>query len=259
VANILGVKVDLVSCAQTLQVMDSAIQSARPLAVSFVNVYSIMTSRRDALLREAINGSSLAVADGMPLVWISRWTDAPLSDRVYGPDLFESFCTLADSKAYSYFFYGSSPAVLSALTRKIRDQFPRIRIAGALSPPYREITADEEARFIDEINRSNADVLWIGLGSPKQEKWMHSVRHRVRVPVLAAIGAAFDFHAGSVRQAPKRVQKMGLEWLFRLLMEPRRLWKRYLLNNPGFVLLIFKEIISDLLFVGNKKGFGTAH
>ena len=155
--------------------------------------------------------------------------------------------------------YGSSPTVLSSLTRKIEAQFPHIKIAGAVSPPYRELTPDEEARVIDEINGSNADVLWVGLGCPKQEKWMHSVRHRVRVPVLAAIGAAFDFHAGSVRQAPKAVQRLGLEWLFRLFMEPRRLWKRYLLNNPGFVFLILKKIVSDLLTIGNKKSVSTAH
>ena len=233
--------------------MESAIRDGTALTVTFVNVYSIMTARRDHLLKESINGSSLAVADGMPLVWISRWTDTPLSARVYGPDLFECFCALADRKGYSYFFYGSSPTVLSSLTRKIKGQFPHIKIAGAVSPPYRDLTQDEERRVIDKINGSKADVLWIGLGSPKQEKWMHNVRHRVRVPVLAAIGAAFDFHAGSVRQAPKGMQRIGLEWLFRLLMEPRRLWKRYLLNNPGFVLLILKEMMSGL-FTSRSNG-----
>jgi N-acetylglucosaminyldiphosphoundecaprenol N-acetyl-beta-D-mannosaminyltransferase len=179
----------------------------------------------------------------MPLVWISKWTDTPLSNRVYGPDLFERFCGLSEGKGYSHFFYGSSPKVLNLLTQTIRQRFPRIRIVGFISPPYRPLYGQEENRFIEEINESGADVLWVGLGCPKQEKWMVSVRDRIRVPVIAAIGAAFDFHAGVVKQAPPFWQKHGLEWLFRLLQEPRRLSIRYLVYNPWFLIRLTKQIL----------------
>lgn len=239
IADILGVKLNLVDYAETIAAMEDAISNRSQLTITFINVHSIMTAQKDEELRNSINKSSLSVPDGMPLVWISRWTDTPLSDRVYGPDLFLLFYKLSENKGYSHFFYGSSPAVLRRLTEKFRN----VRITGSISPPYGQPTLAQESQFIEEIKRSNPDVLWVGLGCPKQEKWMNQVRDRIPVPVIAGIGAAFDFHAGMVRQAPRSWQRYGLEWLFRLIQEPRRLAFRYLVYNPLFLFKIGLQII----------------
>ncbi|MHC1623661.1 MAG: WecB/TagA/CpsF family glycosyltransferase [Candidatus Methanospirareceae archaeon] len=239
IAEILGVKVNLVDYAETIVAMEDAISNRSQLTITFVNVHSIMTAQKDEEFRNSINNSSLSVPDGMPLVWISRWTDTPLTERVYGPDLFRYFCNLSEHKGYSHFFYGSSPLVLQRLTTR----FSHVRISGSISPPYGQPTLSQEYQFIEKIKRSNADVLWVGLGCPKQEKWMNRVRSRISVPVIAGVGAAFDFHAGMVRQAPRSWQRYGLEWLFRLIQEPRRLAFRYLVYNSLFLLKIGMQII----------------
>lgn len=239
IAEILGVKFNLVGYAETIAAMEHAISNRSQLTITFVNVHSIMTAQKDKEFRNSINNSSLSVPDGMPLVWISRWTDTPLSERVYGPDLFRYFCNLSEHKGYSHFFYGSSPLVLQRLTQK----FSHVHITGSISPPYRPIKPDEENRYIEEINRGKPDVLWIGLGCPRQEKFMNRIRGRVEVPVIASIGAAFDFFAGEVRQAPRAWQRHGLEWLFRLIQEPRRLAFRYLVYNPLFIYKISLQIL----------------
>jgi len=235
VAEILGIKVDLIDYQVAIASMEYAIRTKSQLTIAFVNVHSIMTAQKDAELRNAINNSSLSVSDGMPLVWVSKWTDTPLSERVYGPDLFKYFCELSQNRRYSHFFYGSSPLVLQKLKKKIGNQFPRINIVGSISPPYRPITTAEEDEYVEEINKRKPDVLWIGLGCPKQEKFMDRIRGRVEAPVIASIGAAFDFYAKEVRQAPKAWQRHGLEWLFRLFQEPRRLAFRYLVCNSLFI------------------------
>jgi exopolysaccharide biosynthesis WecB/TagA/CpsF family protein len=243
IAEIFGVKVDLVDYVETITAMERSIRKRDQLTISFVNVHSIMTAQNDIEFRVALNSCSLSVPDGMPLVWISKLTDTPLHNRVYGPDLFKYFCKLSERKEYSLFFYGGSPLVLQELKKKLLSGFSKVHIAGSISPPYRPLTMAEEKRCLDEINRSNPDVLWISLGCPKQEKWMNSIRKRVKVPVIACVGAAFDFHSGAIRQAPKSWQHIGLEWLFRLIQEPRRLAFRYVVYNPLFIFKLFRHII----------------
>ena len=243
VAEILGVKVNLVNYSQTIASMEEAIKYRSTLTISFVNVHSIMTSQGDIFLKTALNGSSLSVPDGMPLVWISKWTDTPLYDRVYGPDIFQYFCELSEDKGYTHFFYGSSPQVLIQLVKRISKLYPKINIVGYISPPYHPITTEEQNSFIHEINRSKADVLWVGLGCPKQEKWIYEFREKIQVPVIAGIGAAFNIHAKELRQAPSFWQRHGLEWLFRLIQEPRRLGFRYLVYNPLFIIKVTVQII----------------
>lgn len=241
--DILGVKVNLVDYRETIANMEDAIHRRGQLTIAFVNVHSIMTAQKDTELKNAINNSSLSVPDGMPLVWISKWTDTPLSERVYGPDLFKYFCELSQNRRYSHFFYGSSPLVLQKLKESIGNQFSKMNIVGSISPPYRPITKAEEDEYVEEINRRKPDVLWIGLGCPKQEKFMDRIRGRVEVPVIASIGAAFDFYAKDVRQAPKAWQRHGLEWLFRLFQEPRRLAFRYLVCNSLFIFKIGLQLL----------------
>ncbi len=256
-ANILGVEVDLVTRSETAAAMELAIQNRTSFTVSFVNAHMVITAREDSELREALNGCSLAVPDGMPLVWLSRWTDRPLSQRVDGFGMFRHFCALSEVKGYSHFFYGSSPAVLEPMTRELGQSFPRLKTAGSISPPYRPLTPAEETRHLELINESGADVLWVGLGCPKQEKWIYRVRNRVSVPVIAGIGAVFEFQAGTVKRAPACLQNCGLEWLFRLIMEPRRLWKRYLVGNLQFVYWICREIVGYCMASKKRKRHTT--
>lgn len=242
-AEILGVKIDLVEYAAVMRKMQTAIARRQRLSIGFTNVYTIMCARADQDLLQAVNNFSLSVPDGMPLVWLSRFTDTTLHDRVYGPDLFAAFCELSQEHNYRHYFYGSTPQVLHRLRQNLRLIYPDLRIAGMHSPPFRDLTPEEENEIAARIDQATPDVLWIAIGSPRQEKWMARMRERLEVPVIAAIGAAFDFYAGTVKQAPKSWQRHGLEWLYRLLQEPRRLAKRYLVYNPLFVLAVLRQAV----------------
>ncbi len=241
-AEVLGTRIDLVNYAQTIARIETAIRDRSAMSVGFTNVYTIMCSQFDAELNRAIENFTLSVADGMPLVWLSRFTDTPLQTRVYGPDLFLKLCALSENAGYRHFFYGSDKRVLDSLEKNLLRHFPTLQIAGKISPPFRALTAAEEETHIAEINAAQADVLWIAIGSPKQEKWMAKMRPRLQTPVLAAVGAAFEFHAGTKKQAAPIMRNHGFEWLFRLLYEPRRLWMRYLIYNPLFILAIMREV-----------------
>ncbi len=240
-ATILGARVDLIDYEQVITRMKRAIRRREKITIGFTNVYTIMRAREDRELLLDLSRFTLSVPDGMPLVWLSRCTDTPIHDRVYGPDLFGLFCQESRNGEFRHFFYGSTDTVLEGLRRNLLKRYPGIEIAGMISPPFRPLTSTEEERYITEINASGADVLWIGIGSPKQEKWMARMRPRLEVPVLAAVGAAFDYYAGTKKQAPKVWQKNGLEWLYRLLQEPRRLATRYLVYNPLFILRIVQQ------------------
>jgi N-acetylglucosaminyldiphosphoundecaprenol N-acetyl-beta-D-mannosaminyltransferase len=176
------------------------------------------------------------VPDGQPLVWALNALGHRLSDRVYGPELMERACARAARNGQRFYLYGGrSQGALVELARNLRLRHPGLRIVGGHAPPFRPQTPAEEADVAADIARSGADVVWVGLGVPKQEKWMARMRESLDAPVLVGVGAAFDFHAGLVPQAPAWMQRVGLEWLFRLAQEPRRLWRRYLRYNPRFV------------------------
>jgi N-acetylglucosaminyldiphosphoundecaprenol N-acetyl-beta-D-mannosaminyltransferase len=179
----------------------------------------------------------MVVPDGMPLVWLSRLAGHRETGRVCGPDLMVALCGRAEAAAYSHFFYGGAPGIAEKLAANLTHLFPGLKVAGCHSPPYRPLTATEDKEIIRSIDQSKADIVWVGLSTPKQEKWMAAHVGRLRAPVLLGVGAAFDFHAGMVRRAPVWMQRAGLEWLFRLLSEPRRLWRRYLVMAPKFIFL----------------------
>lgn len=159
-------------------------------------------------------------------------------DRVYGPDLMLALCERSLEKGYRHFFYGGAPGVPERLAERLGARFPGLRVVGTFSPPFRPLTLEEDEKVVRMINGASPDILWVGLGAPKQERWMAEHRDRLRVPVMIGVGAAFDFYAGVKRQAPRWMQRAGLEWLFRLCQEPRRLWRRYLLNIPRFLCLV---------------------
>ncbi len=177
----------------------------------------------------------------MPLVWLGKRAGLGTVSRVYGPDLMLHFCRLSALSGYTQYFYGGADGIPEKLAQNLQARFPELKVAGAYSPPFRELTMAEDEEIIEKINKANPDVVWVGLGTPKQDLWMASHRKKLHAPVLIGVGAAFDFHTGRVRQAPKWMQKAGLEWFFRLFMEPRRLWRRYLLYNPWFLWLVFLQ------------------
>jgi N-acetylglucosaminyldiphosphoundecaprenol N-acetyl-beta-D-mannosaminyltransferase len=214
--------------------------------VCVCNVHTVMAAGEDAELRVALERSCVNVPDGQPLVWAMKALGVSLRDRVYGPELMLRACARAAVSGQRFYLYGGrSDAALARLTLNLRERFPGLTIVGGQAPPYRPLTEVERAAVAEEINRSNADVVWVGIGVPKQEKWMVQMRSSLEAPVLVGVGAAFDFHAGLVRQAPPWMQARGLEWAYRLVREPRRLWRRYLRYNPRFVAAVALQVWAD--------------
>ena len=207
-----------------------------PGYVCVCNVHTVMASREDPELRSALLGASLNVPDGQPLVWALNALGHSLSDRVYGPELMARACARAASSGQRFYLYGGrNQRALVQLALNLRQRYPGLPIVGGYSPPHRPLSEEEQAAVVAEINDASPDVVWVGIGVPKQEKWMAKLRPVLHAPVLIGVGAAFDFHAGLVPQAPPWLQRAGLEWAYRLAHEPRRLWRRYLRYNPRFV------------------------
>jgi N-acetylglucosaminyldiphosphoundecaprenol N-acetyl-beta-D-mannosaminyltransferase len=212
------------------------------LTAAAVNL--VMSAREDEEARAAVLGATLAVPDGQPLVWALHALGHAGATRVYGPDLMARFCARAAINGTPIYLYGGRSAeALETLEGRLRERFPGLQIAGGHSPPFRHLTAAEEERTIKEIDRSGAAVVWVGTGQPKQEKWMLNMRPRLAAPLLVGVGAAFDFHAGLVSQAPPWMQRSGLEWSYRLSREPRRLWRRYAYQNPRFIIGFTRQYI----------------
>lgn len=236
--NILGVHVSAINMQQALSTIDTWIAQEASQYVCVSNVHSIMESWDDPSLRRVHNEAGMVTPDGMPLVWTSRSRGFEHVSRVYGPDLMLAMCDHSMAKGYRHFLYGGAEGVPELLAERLQKQFPSLQIVGTYAPPFRALTPEEDARIVDQINQAKPDVIWVGLGMPKQERWMHEHVDRLQAPVLIGVGAAFDFHAGLKKQAPSWMQRMGLEWSYRLMTEPRRLWKRYLQHNPRFVALM---------------------
>jgi len=236
--NVLGVGISAINMTTALASIESWIARRRRHYVCITGVHGVMESQRDPEVRRIHNAAGLVTPDGMPMVWLLRAGGHRSADRVYGPDLMLAVFERSVERGYRHFLYGSSEATLAKLEANLSARFPAVDIVGTHSPPFRQLTAEEDAAVVEMINAARPDVIWVGLSTPKQERWMAAHRDRLEAPVMVGVGAAFDFHAGVVRQAPRIVQRSGFEWLFRLAMEPRRLWRRYLRNNPAFLLRI---------------------
>ncbi len=234
--GVLGVPLALVDYQHTLDWIDDAVERDHRGYICVAATHTVVACQEDEELRAAVLGADLTVPDGQPLVWALRMLGHPLESRVYGPDLMEAACARATATGRRFYLYGGrNPGALAQLARQLRLRHPGLRIVGGQAPPFRPLTPAEEERVAEDINRSRADVVWVGIGVPKQEKWMAQMRDRLDAPVLIGVGAAFDFHAGLIPQAPAWLQRHGMEWAFRLAHEPRRLWRRYLRYNPRFV------------------------
>ena len=234
--TVLGVPLALTDYGRTMDWIDESVAAKQRGYICVAATHTVMVCDEDPELREAVLNASLTVPDGQPLVWAMNALGGDLSQRVYGPELMARYCErAAGSDVKMYLYGGRNQGALVQLALNLRQRFPGVRIVGGHSPPFRDMTEEEDEAIVKEINRSHADVVWVGVGAPKQEKWMAAMRDRVHAPVMVGVGAAFDFHAGLVPQAPNWMQAAGLEWLFRLAHEPRRLWRRYARYNPRFV------------------------
>ena len=241
-ANILGVGISAISLSEAVQTIGHWIAHSERHYINVCTVHTVMECFYNEKLREIVNHSSMATPDGMPLVWLARYYGFHETTRVYGPDLMMEFCKYSVASGYRHFFYGGGTGVAQELAEVLTVRLPGFQVVGSHSPPFRNVGEMEESSVIEEINATNPDIIWVGLGTPKQDFWVSNHRPILNAPVLIAVGAAFDFHTGRIRQAPKWIQKYGLEWLFRLSVEPKRLAYRYLVYNPLFIMHILLQL-----------------
>ena len=242
-ANILGVGVSAINLPIAVDTMARWIAARRQNYVCVTGVHGLMESHRDPELRAIHNRAGMVTPDGMPLVWLARAMGFRHVDRVYGPDLMLAVCERSVAAGWRHFFYGGADGIPELLARRLTERFPGLAVAGTYSPPFRLLTESEDQAIVERINGASPDIVWVGISTPKQERWMAEHVGRVTAPVTVGCGAAFDFHAGLKKQAPRWIQRSGFEWLFRLLSEPRRLGPRYLINNPLFVGLVIRQVL----------------
>lgn len=240
--RILDTYVDELTYSKACDRIQTLAQSQQSSYIVAANVHVIMTAYWRASYRRIINQADLVTPDGMPLVMGMRWLGAKHQSRVYGPDLMLAWCDRAQETNLSIYLYGSTPQTLEKLSFQLKQRFSKLNIAGTYSPPFRSLTPQEEAADIARIHRSGASVVFVGLGCPKQEEWMHRQAGKLNA-VTIGVGAAFKFHSGEVVQAPRWMMKWSLEWLFRLSQEPKRLWSRYLFTNSAFIVLFSVQLI----------------
>jgi N-acetylglucosaminyldiphosphoundecaprenol N-acetyl-beta-D-mannosaminyltransferase len=239
--DVLGVPVCAMSMAHAVAQVGRWVASRTPAYVCVTGVHGVMESSRDAALLAIHQRAGMVTADGMPLVWLARWAGYPQAERVYGPDLMLAVCEASVAAGIRHYFYGGGPGVADRLAGRLAARFPGLAVAGTYCPPFGAMTPAEEAAAMRHLRESRADIVWVGLSTPKQERWMAAHVGHATAPVLIGVGAAFDFHAGLKRQAPRWIQRSGGEWAFRLLTEPRRLARRYLVNNPAFLWKLARE------------------
>jgi N-acetylglucosaminyldiphosphoundecaprenol N-acetyl-beta-D-mannosaminyltransferase len=233
--NVLGVGISAIHMEQVADLFSQAIESGKRNYVCVTGVHGIMEAQRDPGLRRALNSSFLSTPDGMPTVWIGKLRGFSGMGRVFGPDLMLKVCEMSQSRGYTHFLYGGNPGVGENLSRALIERFPNLKIVGTYTPPFRPLTPAEEEDLAATIGALRPDVLWVGLSTPKQERFMKEHVGKLDAKVMVGVGAAFDFLTGAIQDAPPWVKNAGLQWLHRLMQEPGRLWKRYLLANPQFV------------------------
>jgi N-acetylglucosaminyldiphosphoundecaprenol N-acetyl-beta-D-mannosaminyltransferase len=244
--GLLDVPVSMVDYDTAIAVMDRLVDSRTRGYVCAAPVHALMEARRDPEMRDALRGATLVVPDGMPLVWAANLLGERLDDRVYGPELMMRYSDHSAQRGHRVWLYGGrDQGSLVQLALSMRRRHPGIKIVGGYSPPFRALEPEEERAVVRQINSAEPDVLWVGIGVPKQEKWMARMRERLDVPVMCGVGAAFDFHAGRISMAPRWMQKHGLEWIYRTVQEPKRLLPRYMYTNPRFVAAFARQYVTE--------------
>jgi len=241
--NVLGVGISVLNLQTALDAIAGAVKSRRKGYLCVTGVHGVMEAQADANFKNILNGAFLCTPDGMPMVWAGKLNGHPAMSRVYGPDLMLDVCAWSEKSGCRHFFYGGADGVAELLAEKLKAKFPKLVVAGTFTPPFRALNADEEKELAEQIRISQPDILWVGLSTPKQEKFMAEYLPKLAVTLMVGVGAAFDFHSGRVKQAPRWMQRSGLEWFYRLCSEPRRLAKRYFHNNPRFILKFSGQLL----------------
>ncbi|WP_293935314.1 WecB/TagA/CpsF family glycosyltransferase [Iodobacter sp.] len=240
---VIGIPIDVINFDEAIFTISSWSRKHLSKYVCICNVHSVVTASQESDFIEVIRQSDMATPDGAPVAWLMRQIGISGQVRVNGPDLMWQYCAYAEQSSETFYLYGGMPETLDILKNKLSKEFPRLKIAGMYSPPFRALSDEEDTRIVEEINASGAGVVWVSLGCPKQEKWMAAHRGKINA-VMIGVGAAFDYHAGTIIRAPLWMQNSGLEWLHRLCSEPRRLWKRYFVTNTIFVIKAIRQLIS---------------
>ena len=239
--NVLGVGISVLNLATARDAIAAAVRERRQGYICVTGVHGVMEAQADAEFKRILNGAFLCTPDGMPMVWAGKLNGHREMSRVYGPDLMLDVCAWSETSGARHFFYGGAGGVAELLAQKLKQKFPRLEIVGTFSPPFRPLNAEEVDQLREQVRAAKPDIFWVGLSTPKQEKFMAEFLPKLDATLMIGVGAAFDFHSGRVRQAPRWMQRGGLEWLYRLGCEPRRLAKRYFRNNPRFVLKFFGQ------------------
>lgn len=238
---ILGMRVDATNYNKATNQVIQWVKNNESRYVCIANVHMTMEAYDNPEFQKVVNSADMVTPDGMPLVWTLRRLGIKIDDRVYGPTLMLHVCEAAEKHGIPIGLYGGSSETLEALKKNLKNKYTNIKIVYSYSPPFRSLTPEEDQQIVTDINALGVKILFVGLGCPKQEYWMNSHQKQFKL-VMLGVGAAFDFHAGKIKQAPRWMQNIGIEWLFRLIMEPKRLWKRYLKHNPRFVVLIILQL-----------------
>lgn len=242
--TVIGAPIDRLSFATAIELISTWSIQRESRYVCITNVHSVVTASEDGDFACILKAADMCTPDGAPVAWLMRKLGHKDQVRVNGPDLMWKYCAHAQITGESFYLYGGEQKTLDALRVKLKECFPRLKIAGAFSPPFRQLTEQEDAEIIEQINVSGAGIVWVSLGCPKQEKWMFDHRGKINA-VMIGVGAAFDYHAGTIKRAPLWMQNNGLEWFYRLCSEPRRLWKRYLVTNTLFVIKAARQLLLD--------------
>ena len=240
--NVLGVGISVLNLRTALAAIVDAVKARRKGYICVTGVHGVMEAQDDAAFKKILNGAFLCTPDGMPMVWAGKLRGHRDMGRVYGPDLMLDVCAWSETSGCKHFFYGGADGVAELLAQKLKTKFPKLEVVGTFTPPFRRLDAAEEKQLQAQVRAARPDILWVGLSTPKQEKFMAEFLPKLDVTLMAGVGAAFDFHSGRVSQAPRWMQRSGLEWLYRLGSEPRRLAGRYCRNNPRFLLNFFCQL-----------------
>jgi N-acetylglucosaminyldiphosphoundecaprenol N-acetyl-beta-D-mannosaminyltransferase len=239
--SVIGAQIDVLTWPTAIERISAWASRRESRYVCICNVHSVVSARQDKQFAEVVANADMATPDGAPVAWMLRREGHPTQERINGPDLMWRYCTEAVRTGQSIFLYGGMPETLEILTRRLETEFPELKIAGAWSPPFRALSTAEDNAVVEQINTSGAGIVWVSLGCPKQERWMAEHRGRINA-VMVGVGAAFDYHAGTITRAPLWMQRNGLEWLHRLASEPGRLWRRYLITNSLFIFHALRQV-----------------
>jgi N-acetylglucosaminyldiphosphoundecaprenol N-acetyl-beta-D-mannosaminyltransferase len=240
--NVLGVGISVLNLRTALDAIAGALRDRHKGYICVTGVHGVMEAQADDRFRRILNQAFLCTPDGMPMVWVGKIRGHREMTRVYGPDLMLSVCSWSETSGCRHFLYGGAPGVAEALRMRLMRLFPKLQIVGCYTPPFRALNDDENRVLGEMVRLAKPDIFWVGLSTPKQEKFMAEYLPRLDTTLMIGVGAAFDFHAGRVRQAPRWMQRSGLEWFYRSCQEPRRLARRYFRNNPLFLLKIAGQL-----------------